>query len=275
MKARFMNDKPTVFITGAARGIGRATALEFARRGYDIALLDRLDDELKATADEIEQTGTATLSYCGDITDFEFAESAIRQTAERWGRLDVLVNNAMWREQSTMRQISIQSWEKTLRIGLTAPAFLARWAAEIMEPRGSGVIVNVSSVNAEQPRGNAPAYVAAKGGLESLTYELAALFGPSGIRVVAVEPGAIDTDLSNDYTDADGESITTQMRKWSEDMIPLKRWGQPEDIARTIAMLASDDAAYITGTTIVADGGWSRNSMPQSMKRQMDPDQFR
>lgn len=269
-----MSEKPVVFITGAARGIGRATALEFARRGYDVAALDVLKDELAATTEAAAAHGATTHCQCGDLADLEFAERAIRQAAEVFGRIDVLVNNAAWREQIPLRRISLESWERTLRICLTAPAFLSRWAAEFMEPRGKGVIINISSINSTGARGTAPAYVAAKGGLESLTYELAALYGPAGIRVVAVCPGAIDTDLSRDYTNASGGSVTTALRAWSEDMIPLRRWAQPDEIARTIALLASDEAGYITGTTLVVDGGWTHNAMPYRFKNLMHPEDF-
>src|SRR5262249_12134218 len=155
---------------------------------------------------------------------------------------------AAWRELASMRRISVESWERTLRVCLTAPAFLARWAAEVMEQSGGGVIINISSIRAFQPDGVAAAYVAAKGGLDALTYDLASLYGRSGIRVVAINPGAIDTELSRDYSADSGESLTEDLRRSSEDMIPLGRWGCPEDIARMIALVASDDAAYLTGT---------------------------
>ena len=110
-----------------------------------------------------------------------------------------------------MREITLESWEKkTLRVCLTAPAFMARWAAEHMEPRRSGVIINISSIMSWQAAGIAPAYIACKGAIDSLTYELASLYGPSGIRVVAINPGAIDTEMSRDYRDDSGQSVTDQ-----------------------------------------------------------------
>ncbi|MFH1267106.1 MAG: SDR family oxidoreductase [Planctomycetota bacterium] len=199
----------------------------------------------------------------------------MRRTVDRWRRLDVLVNNAAWREVTTMRKINLNSWEKTLRVCLTAPAFLARWAAEVMEPRGQGVIVNVSSIMSSRAGGIGPAYIAAKGALDSLTYELASLYGPSGVRVVAVNPGAIDTEMSGDCADPEGESLTGRLREWSEDHTPLRQWGTPEEVARVIAFLAGDDARYVTGTTIAVDGGWLRNHFPHSFRRQIDPEEVR
>lgn len=270
-----MKDTPVALVTGASRGIGAATAEEFARRGYHVAIVARGADALGAVADRIRAGGGEALVCAGDLSDLEFAESAVRRTVDRWNRLDVLVNNAAWRELKTMRQISLESWEKTLRVCLTAPAFLARWAAEVMEPRRRGVIVNVSSIMSSRAGGIGPAYIAAKGALDSLTYELASLYGPSGLRVVAVNPGAIDTELSGDYANEEGEDLTGRLCAWSEDHIPLHRWGTPEEVARVIALLAGDDAEYITGTTIVVDGGWLHNHLPQSLRKQMHPKQFR
>ncbi|MCA9101682.1 MAG: SDR family oxidoreductase [Planctomycetales bacterium] len=274
------------FVTGASRGIGRATAIEFARRGYDVAVVARSADDLAETARRVEQAGGAALSLVGDLADLDFAQRAVSDTAAQWDRLDVLVNNAAWRELASMRTISIESWERTLRVSLTTPAFLARWAAELMQRRGHGVIVNVSSMMSAQAAGFSPAYIAAKGGLDSLTYELASLYGPAGIRVVAINPGAIDTEMSRDVAARD---VTAQddfaeenvrrddnrqddtdhdgVRRFSEDMIMLGRWGTPDEIARLIATLTGDDCAYITGTTITADGGWSRQHLPQSLQR--------
>ena len=270
------DSRPVAFITGAARGIGRATAVEFARRGYDVALLDVLAGPLDEAAEEVRATEKVeAVTHVVDLIDLSAAEHAVRETAQRFGRIDVLVNNAIWRELHSMRQISLDSWEKTLRLGLTAPAFLARWAAEVMEPRGRGVIVNVSSVMSERAAGISPAYIAAKGGLDSLTYELAATYGPAGIRVVAVNPGAIDTDLSADYTDESGESVTRQIRRSAEDNTPLGRFGRADEVARVIAFLASDDASYITAANIHVDGGMRRNMMPYSLKHLMSPQEFK
>lgn len=269
-----MHSKPVVLITGAAQGIGRATAIEFARRGYYVALVDLLAEKLQETADLVEAEGAESLRLAGDLTDLNFAESTVRSTAAKWGQLDVLVNNAAWRELRNMRSIEIDSWDRTLRICLTVPAFLTRWAAEVMQPQGRGVVVNVSSMNSHFTPGFASAYTAAKGGIDALTYDLANLFGPSGIRVVAVNPGAVDTELSHDYTDASQSETADQLRQISEDLTPLGRWAQPEEIARAIAMLASDDASFVTGATLSVDGGWSRNNLPRSLKNKIDPNAF-
>ena len=269
-----MTERPVALVTGASRGIGAATALELARRGYDVALLARTNSDLQNVAAGVREVGGTALVHCGDLADLSFAETAIHATADQFGRFDVLVNNAAWRELVTMRKISVESWEKTVRICLTAPAFMARWAAVHMEPQGRGVIINVSSVQSQRVSGFGPAYIACKGALDSLTYDLAVLYGPKGIRVVAINPGAIDTEMSGDYEADDGQNLTKEIRSWSEDLIPLRRWGLAEEIARTIAHLASDDASYITGTTIFADGGVKSQFSPYHLKQMMFPDEF-
>ena len=269
-----MNEKPVAFITGASRGIGAETAIEFARRGYCVAILARTRNDLDCIAQSVRECGSEALIQCGDLADLSFAESAIHKTIEKFGRLDVLVNNAAWREITTMRDISIESWDKTIRISLTAPAFLARWAARYMEKGKKGTIINVSSTMSERVGGFAPAYIAAKGALDTLTYDLAALYGPKGIRVVCLNPGAIETDMSSDYDSEDGENLTGILKETLEGMTPLRRWGKPIEMARTIAWLASDDASYITATTIVADGGIQRQLHNHKIQNLMFPDAF-
>lgn len=269
-----MNHKPVALVTGAARGIGRETALEFARRGYNLGLLDVLQEKLEATSREASALGAECVADTCDLESLDASQAALRRIAQRFGRLDVLVNNAAWREIKTMREISIESWERTLRICLTTPAFLARWAAEVMEPQGSGVIINVCSIMSRRGGGVAAAYAAVKGGIDSLTYELASLYGRSGIRVLAISPGAIDTDLTGDYPGGDGQSVDAQLREWSTGEIPLGRWGQPVEIARMIAMLSSESASYMTGTNVTVDGGWSQAHFPRNLLKQMKPDQF-
>ncbi|WP_417386151.1 SDR family NAD(P)-dependent oxidoreductase [Gimesia sp.] len=269
-----MNQRPVAMITGAAGGIGGETAVRFAEQGYDCVLLALPGEDLQPVTSRIDQAGAQFLTCLGDLSDLEYAQSAVKQCISNWGRIDVLVNNAAWREITTMRKIDLASWEKTLRVCLTAPAFLSRWCAEQMEKQKQGVIINVSSIQSQMAAGISPGYVAAKGGLDSLTYELATLYGPAGIRVLCVNPGAIDTAMGKYDTTQKQESGTDPVRQSSEDMIPLRRWAQPEEIARVIAMLASEDASYLTGTTITVDGGWKQQCSPYSIKHQQLPSEF-
>lgn len=268
------DQRPVALITGAAQGIGAATAVEFARRGYDGYLLDIDGEGLRKTSQAVEAAGGQAACLAGDLADLGFAHQAVEDCMRQFGRIDVLVNNAAWREVTTMKSISLESWEKTLRVCLTAPAFLARWAASSMEPAGRGVIINISSIQSKFAAGVSPAYVAAKGGLDALTYELAALYGPAGIRVVALNLGAIDTKLSSEYRTASGESLSDQLRQALEEMIPLGRYADPQEIARSIVALSGSDASYITGTCIEIDGGWFHQCSPYNFKRRQFPEDY-
>lgn len=269
-----MNSRPVVVVTGASQGLGAATALEFARRGYDCVLIARNESRLQVIASEIQSLGGQSLVCAGDLGDLVFARSAIDRCLAQFERIDVLVNNAAWRKIGTMRTMEADEWDQTLRICLTAPAFLAKWCAAAMETRSRGVILNISSIQAKLAPGICPAYVTAKGGLDSLTYELAALYGPAGVRVLSLNLGAVDTELSADYVSTDGENISQLLQNYAEDMIPLGRFAQPDEIARSIAMLASDDASYMTGACIGIDGGWFHQATPYSLKQRQFPQDF-
>jgi NAD(P)-dependent dehydrogenase (short-subunit alcohol dehydrogenase family) len=251
-------------VTGASAGIGVAVAEEFVARGHAVGIVGRDAGRLEDVRRRLEAAGGRVLALAGDLADLAFAEATVRRVTAEFGRLDVLVNNAAARELNTMREITPEAWDHTLRVCLTAPAFLARWAAEEMERRGGGVIVNVGSIMARQAHGVSPAYVSCKGALESLTHDLAALYGPAGIRVVTVATGAIDTAMSRQLL-AEGDPRETRpdpVREYSESMAMLGRWGRPEEVARAVAWVASDDASYLTGTTVVLDGGWTRMHLP-------------
>jgi 3-oxoacyl-[acyl-carrier protein] reductase len=268
-----MDTERVAVITGASRGIGAATACLFALSGYRVAIVARNAHVLEQVADRISAAGGTALSLAGDLADLDFAKSVIGKTSAAFRRIDVLVNNAAARELVSMRRISTESWNRTLQICLTTPAFLAKWAAEdMLQRRSGGVIINVSSIMAQHAAGISPAYIASKGGLDSLTYELAALYGESGIRVVSLQPGAVDTELSRDV--AAGATDTDEIRRFSHDMIPLGRWATCEEVAHIILFLASDAASYITGTTITADGGWLHHHLPNSLKRKHYPRDF-
>lgn len=267
-------NRPVVLITGAGGGVGAAAAETFAARGYDVALLDLHHETLSRVAARVESQGGRALVLCGDVCDWSFAEEATARVQRELGSLDVLINNAAWRELVTMRGITLESWRKTLDVCLTAPAFLARWCAALMEPKGGGVILNVSSINAFQASGASPAYAAAKGGLDALTYELAVLYGPRGIRVVGASFGAIETEMSRDMTVQAANQGADALRQFAQEMIPLGQFASVDQAARALVMLAGEDAAYLHGTNVVLDGGWSHNHLPLSLRRQQFPEEY-
>lgn len=271
-----MNRDQVVLITGAAGGIGRATARAFAAAGYKLVLtdLDRL--QLSALEEILNAEGyPQILSLPGDLGEANFWEELVGRAFAQWGTVDVLVNNAAWRTIETMRTIPVETWEKTIRIGLTAPAFLSRSVAVRMEALNRpAVIVNVSSMMAFRPAGTSPAYIASKGALDSLTAELAVTFGRSGIRVVGVSPGYVETALSHDYRNAAGDNVSAHQIGAVNDSVPLGRGADPEEIAAAICWLSSEGASYVTGTTLVVDGGFKPNFSGYSVKRNQFPDQF-
>lgn len=271
-----MENKKVVIITGAAGGIGLATAQKFAENNFCVALSDIDQDGLKQAKEVLEKKYRADYLICqGNLEDIHYIENIVKQTIAKWGRIDVLINNAAWRTIETMRTISMENWEKTLQINLTAPAFLAKYVAAAMEDKKiAGAIINISSVMSQSAGGYSPAYIACKGGVESLTYELAALYGPKGIRVVAVNPGSVATSLSNDYKDGAGNNISEQLIEQMNDNTPLQRAGNPEEIARVCYWLSSDEASFITGTSILVDGGFLHNFNAYKMKKLQFPNEF-
>jgi NAD(P)-dependent dehydrogenase (short-subunit alcohol dehydrogenase family) len=271
-----MKDKKVVIITGAAGGIGKATARKFAENDFRVVLADINLDESSKVAQILEKKYRAEcMICCGDLEEIDYVGSIVEQTIRKWGRIDVLVNNATWRTLETMRTISLENWEKTIRINLTAPAFLAKYVAKTMEKNAlPGAIINISSVMSQRAGGNSPAYITCKGGIESLTYELAVLFGPKRIRVIAVNPGNIETNISSDYTGAADQNISDELKNHMSNNTPLQRGGHPEEIANIVYWLSSEQASFITGTSILADGGFCHNFNTYTMKSLQFPKEF-
>ncbi|MBL7735922.1 MAG: SDR family oxidoreductase [Chitinophagaceae bacterium] len=263
-------------ITGASKGIGKAVALRFAAHNYFITLVGRDQKELEETNRLITtQYKTESLVCQGDLADEEFLREIVDRTMTKWGRVDALINNAAWRQIETMRTISLTTWEKTIRICLTAPAFLAQYCASVMEKLAiQGVVINVSSIMSDRPGGISPAYAACKGALESLTYELAITYGRSGIRALCVRPGHIDTDMSRDYVDGKGEDLSSKTIGYLVDATPLGRGGAPAEVAEAIYWLCTDSASFITGATLTIDGGFSHNINSYAIKKLQFPNEF-
>ncbi|HUZ58848.1 MAG TPA: SDR family oxidoreductase [Hanamia sp.] len=272
-----MKNKKVVIITGAAGGIGFATAKKFAEKNFCITLADINHDGLNKAVDLLEKEYHAECLVChGNLEDINYIKNIVDQTIQKWGRIDVLVNNAVWRTIGTLRTISLENWEKALRINLTAPAFLAKYAASTMEENKiPGVIINMSSVMSQSAGGNSPAYIACKGGIESLTYELAVLYGPKEIRVISINPGNIETNLSdNDYKDGSGNNVSEVLKNHMNYNTPLQRAGNPGEIANVCYWLSSDEASFVTGTSILVDGGFFHNLDSYKIKNLKNPKEF-
>ncbi|MEF3311639.1 SDR family NAD(P)-dependent oxidoreductase [Paenibacillus sp. GYB004] len=238
-----------VLITGAGRGIGRAVAERFADEGASLALLSNVEADLNEAASELAAKGTIVQSLVVDVSDAEQVERAVSAVAERFGRIDVLVNNAGIAWEEPVLEIKPDNWKKIIDVNLNGMFWVAQSVAKRMAAQGGGVILNMASTNGLVGEANYAHYNASKGGVVLLTKTMALELGASGIRVNAVCPGYIQTPMS---AAIDSPEF---IENYIKTKIPLGRVGKPEDISGVFAFLASDDAAFITGETIVVDGG--------------------
>jgi len=240
-------------VTGASSGIGQAIAIALAEAGADVASLYLgHPDGAQATRDAIEQAGRKALLAEGDMSDAAGVEAFAQQVQDAWGGIDVWVNNAgklLIRGFLEMRE---DEWHGLLATNLHGYYYGARAAARRMVAQGGGRIVNVTSVTRVQPATELTAYVVGKAAVHGLTTSLAVELAPHGITVNAIAPGATDTALS-------GEVYSPQVRAAYEARIPLARIAQPRDIASAAVFFASDEAGYVTGTELLADGGLALN----------------
>jgi len=235
-------DGKRAVITGAARGIGMATAIKFAEEGADLFLVDRPKQE-DVDLSQLPEDG---VTYCcGDVTSAATLEHIEAFATD--GGLDVLVNNAGITRDASITKMTAEDWDAVLSVNLTAVFHLSQLAARMMQMSDGGVILNAASVVAHYGNFGQANYVATKAGVVGLTKTLSKELGRYGIRVNAVAPGFIKTPM----TDAVPDKVIEMMRE----KIPLGELGRAEDIANAYVFLASDEARYITGTTLNVDGG--------------------
>jgi 3-oxoacyl-[acyl-carrier protein] reductase len=237
-------DDQIVLITGGAGGIGRVTAEQFLERGATVELWDMDAETGSAFADE---HGDHAHFEKVDVTNFEDVKEAMEALKERWGRLDILVNNAGITRDATLKKMSPEQWQQVVDVNLNGVFYCGKAAAELMREQESGVILNASSVVGVYGNFGQSNYVATKSGVIGLTKTWARELGRKGIRVNAVAPGFIETPMVDTVPDKVLEKLKSQT--------PLGRLGKPEDIASAYLYLASDDAAFITGTVLQVDGG--------------------
>ena len=235
-------------ITGAARGIGKAIALKFASEGANIAFCDIVIDEVAlATKSELEALGAKVLAIQSDVSDFDAAASVVAQTVEAFGRLDILVNNAGITRDGLLVRMDEKAWDDVLRINLKSVYNYCHAAVPVMMKARRGSIINISSVAGLRGNAGQCNYSASKGAIVAFTRTLAKEVGPRNIRVNAVAPGFIITDMTM--------KMPEEVRKQWEASIPLRRGGTPEEIAKVCCFLASDLASYVSGQVVTIDGG--------------------
>jgi 3-oxoacyl-[acyl-carrier protein] reductase len=236
-----------VFVTGAARGIGAATALAFARAGARVAMLDREAEPLAATAAAVRTVGGEALTFAVDVTDARAVEAAVGQVIGAWGRLDVLVNNAGIVRDATLADVRDEDWRATLEVNLTGAMACARAAVPHMRAAGFGRILSASSIVAHAGNYGQTAYAASKAGIIGMTRVWGRELGGKGITANAVAPGFIETDMVRSVP----EKVVAQVRS----RIPAGRLGRPEEVANVYLFLASDLASFINGAVVSVDGG--------------------
>jgi glucose 1-dehydrogenase len=241
-------------ITGASSGIGKAAALRLGAEGAAVAVnyySPKEQTDADAVASAIDPEGKRAFSVQADVGSEADVVRMVGECRDRFGGLDILVNNAGIEKQVPTLEMPLDLWEAVLRTNLTGAFLCLREAGKLMAAQKSGVIINMSSVHEFIPWPGFAHYCASKGGMKLLTQTVAREWAPLGIRVVGVAPGAIATPINNFVLD------DPQARQRVEEEIPLGRFGRPEEIAGAVVWLASDQADYVTGTTIVVDGGMS------------------
>jgi 3-oxoacyl-[acyl-carrier protein] reductase len=242
-----MTNKKVWFITGAGRGMGVDIADTALAAGHAVVATARNTDTITAALGKHENLLAVPL----DVTDPSHAEAAVKATVDRFGRVDVLVNNAGVGAIAPSEELPLDVWSRTLAVNLTGTFLCAQAAARHMLPAGDGVIVNIGSVFAATGMPMRAAYAASKHGVIGLTKVLASEWARRGIRVVAVDPAFIRTALDDADQRAGGYTPQDIARR-----TPIGRYAEPAEVARVVAFLASDAASFITGSEIPVDGGW-------------------
>jgi NAD(P)-dependent dehydrogenase (short-subunit alcohol dehydrogenase family) len=250
-----MNDKVAV-ITGASSGIGRSTAEAFAARGVRVALAARRENELATLVADIEARGGTATAMRTDVSIAVDVERLITYTIEKFGRLDFAVNNAGFEGTvATITDYPEEMWDRVLDINLKGTFLCMKYEARAMLEGGhGGAIVNVGSINSFLGGPGFAPYVASKHGMVGLTTSVSAELAPKGIRVNIVCPGIIDTPMHRRGRELLGDALYDNLLGQS---VHSRRAGKPEEIAQSIIFLCSDEASYITGTTLTPDGGYT------------------
>ena len=253
-------------ITGAARGIGLATAKRFLAEGWRVALLDidkvTLDRSFYALS---EANGAdAVIALCCDVADAAAVAAALATVAQKFGRLDALVNNAGIAIFKPILDVSYEDWSRVLAVNLTGPFLCTQAAAPLMRESGGGAIVNITSISGLRASTLRTAYGTSKAGLAHLTQQQAIELASLGIRVNAVAPGPVDTAMAKAVH-------TPDIRAAYHDAIPLNRYGLEQELAEAIFFLCSDRASYITGQTLAVDGGFEATGIGLPALRESGP----
>jgi len=234
-------------ITGAAQGIGLATALKFAQEGAVVIVCDVKQAAVDAAVSQCQAIGAQSQGFVMDVTQRDMVDAAVKAVLEKYGRIDVLVNNAGITQDARLQKMTLEQFDRVIDVNLRGVFHCAQAVTDTMVAQGSGVILNASSVVGIYGNFGQTNYAATKFGVIGFTKTWSRELGPKGIRVNAVAPGFIETPILSTIP----EKVIHEM----VDRVPLKRLGKPEDIANVYAFLASDEAAYINGAVLEVAGG--------------------
>jgi NAD(P)-dependent dehydrogenase (short-subunit alcohol dehydrogenase family) len=237
-------------VTGAANGNGKSISEALLRAGAQVILVDIDEKNLQRTKKYFNKLHLKPLIYCCDVTNSEKLGELCDFVLQKFHRIDILVNNAGITRGHEIFDYPEEFWDKTYETNLKAPFFLSQLFTKTMKKQKSGVIINITSINAELAFPNNPAYVSSKGGLKQLTKSLALDLGKYGIRVNNIGPGYIRTDMTKKSW------LNKSRRKKIEEKTMLGRWGVSEDLSGLVIFLSSDSSSYITGQDFYVDGGW-------------------
>jgi gluconate 5-dehydrogenase len=239
-----------VLITGSSRGLGFSLAQGFADAGAKVVLNGTQREPLALAAKQITQAGGSAVGYSFDVTKPEEIQASIAAIEKEVGAIDVLVNNAGIHRRAPLEEMTLADWQAVIDVNLTAVFVISQCVAKGMIARKRGVIINISSLNAEGARPTIGNYCASKGGITMLTQSMATEWGQYNIRANAIGPGYFLTDLTRPLLERPGFDA------WVKQSVPLGRWGDPSELIGTAIFLASDASSYISGRTIYVDGGW-------------------
>jgi len=240
-------ENQVAIVTGAGRGIGKAIALELAAQGADIIFTNRTQSLADATRAEIEALGRKCLAFQADISDAAAMEEMVAKTLETFPTIDILVNNAGITKDGLFMRMSADDWREVMSVNLDGMFYMTKAVIRTMIKQKRGRIINITSVVGHTGNPGQVNYSSAKSAVVGFTKSIAKELGSRNITCNAVAPGFIDTDMTRELNEAQQKAIM--------DQIPLGRMGAPEEIARAVGFLASEDASYITGTVLHVNGG--------------------